>query len=469
MLNSLLVLVRPGAIHLPWGMTRPSAFGIRIAFLVALQFGFLPIARPAPPQEHPSATKPDARQNKAPASTETEEQLALVEAIQSSDNNPQVIIQKLQSFLAHYLPPRLRREVVLRAICSYAMVANAPDVIVKYGTTLLELTPDDPKVLNLLVDALDRQNDQASRILAIDYNSRLLKIAERERDDEAIAGGNKEALDEWPKRIAALYTRLGKLYRESGDNTKASGNYEQSYSTYPAASTAEQLGDLTSIQGDAKRALDYYLTAFAFPEETPNIVHREEVRRKLGNIYLAQHHSEKELGDLILARYDSLMIQLSARFSSNESPNAGTQDPFKFIVEKLDGTSLLPISGYRGKILVVDFWATWCGPCREQGPLFDQVAQTFKSDSRIAFIALSVDEDRSGVGAFVKKVGWTVPIAYAQGMNDALNVSELPTLVIFDARGKIVDREEGLLPETFAEQLTQRLRKVLQDSTAGRK
>jgi thiol-disulfide isomerase/thioredoxin len=447
-------------------MRSKSELAIRVAYLLLAVLGTLGVTRANPPQQLPAA-KPESHEDKPPASTDTEEQLALVEAIQSSDNNPQVIIQKLQSFLVRY-PHSSRREVVLRAICSYAMEANAQDVIVKYGTMLLELAPDDPKVLNLLVDALGRQDDQANRDLVIDYNLRLLKIAERERDEEAIAGGSKEAVDVWPKRIAALYTRLGKLYRESGDNAKALSNYEQSYATYPAAGGAEQLGDLASIHGDTQRAMDYYLTAFAFPEENPDLAHRQEIRRKLGSIYLEQHRSEKELGDLILARYDSLTVQLAGRFTSAKSPNAGTEDPFKFVVEKLDG-SPLPMSGYQGKILVMDFWATWCGPCRAQGPLLDQVATTFKGDSRLAFIALNVDEDRSGVEMFVKQVGWTVPIAYAEGMNEILNVRELPTLVIFDAQAKMVDREEGLIPETFAGQLTQRLRKILQDSADSKK
>jgi thiol-disulfide isomerase/thioredoxin len=448
-------------------MKRFSQLGIRVAFLLVLALGFQCVATPAPQQEQPPAAKAEAEESKAQASTESEEQLALLAAIQSSDNNPQLIIQNLESFLAQY-PHSSRREVVLRTICSYALVANAPDAVVKYGRMLLEITPDDPKVLNLLVDALDRQNDPASRGLAIEYNEQLMKIAEGERDREAISGGGKETLDDWTKRIATLYARLGKLYRESGDAEKAAGNFEKSYETYPSASAAEQLGDLASIHGNAARALDNYLTAFAFPEENPDLAHRQEVRRKLGSAYLTQHHSEDNLGDLVLARYDSLMGQLSGRFSTRKNPNAGDQDPLKFVVEKLDGTPL-PMAGYQGKVLVVDFWATWCGPCREQGPLLDQVADTFKSDPRIAFIALNVDEDRSGVGTFVQQAGWTVPIAYAQGLNEVLDVTELPTLVVFDRQGKIADREEGFLPGTFVEQLTQRLRKVLQGSTESKK
>jgi thiol-disulfide isomerase/thioredoxin len=435
--------------------------------LLVLAFCFLAIARADPQQNERSAAKPEAGNSKTPTSADAKEQQFLADALQSSANNPQATIENLESFLARF-PHSSRREVVLRTLCSYALVANAPDVTVKYGRMLLEMTPDDPELLNLLVVTLSRQNDPTSRNLAIEYNSRLIKITEGERDREAISGESKEPFDEWSKRIATLYSRQGMLCRESGDIGKAVSNYESSYAIYPTASAAEQLGDLTSMEGNSSRAIDYYLTAFAFPEEDPDLLHRQEIRKKLGSLYLIQHHSEDDLGNLILARYDSLMVKLAGRFSTVGDQNAGVQDPFKFVVEKLDGTPL-PMAGYQGKVLVVDFWATWCGPCRIQGQLLDKVAEAFHNDSRVEFIALNVDEDHSVVGPFVKQAGWTVPVAYAKGLEQLLNVRGLPTLVIFDRQGRMVDREGGLIPETFVDELTQRLRKVLQGQAESNK
>ena len=414
-----------------------------------------------------SAAQPAENASATQASPDAEEQNALNEAFASAQNNPQIIIKNLQAFLDRF-PHSSRREVVLRTICSYALVANAPGVIVQYGQMLLAMTPEDPKLLNLLIDALARQNDPASRTVAIDYTSRLVKIAETERDRAASSGDNESVSKQWTERIATTYAKLAGLFRDSGDIDKAMSNYEKSYAAYPTARVAEQQGDLASIKGDSDRAIDYYLTAFAFPDKNPDPGHRQEIRRKLGSLYLAQHHSETGLGDLVLSRYDALMPQLAGRLPGDKPQNTGIQDPFKFVLERADGTPL-PMAVYHGKVLVVDFWATWCGPCRVQGQLVDQVAQSFRADPSIVFLSLNMDEDRSRVPAFLKQAGWTVPVAYAQGLDQLLNVRELPTLVVFDRQGQIVYRENGLDPQTFVEDLSKRLREALQESASSRR
>jgi thiol-disulfide isomerase/thioredoxin/predicted negative regulator of RcsB-dependent stress response len=391
---------------------------------------------------------------------DADEQAALNQAFRSAQSNPQLIIKNLQAFLDRY-PHSSRREAVLRTICSYALAANAPGVIVQYGQMLLAMTPDDPKLLNLLIDALARQNDQPSRNLAIDYTARLIRIAEAERDRAALAGGNDNAAEQWTQRIASTYAKLAGLHRDSGDIDKAASDLEKSYATYATARAAEQLGDLAMIKGDSARAMDFYLTAFAFPDKGSDPIQRQEIRRKLGSLYIAQHHSEQGLGDLVLSRYDSLMPQLASRFSGGQPQNAGIQDPFKFVLERMDGTRL-SLADYHGKVLLLDFWATWCGPCRMQGKLVDQVAQNFHADPNIVFLSLNMDQDRSGVPAFLKQAGWNVPAAYAQGLDQLLGVTELPTLVVFDRQGRIVFREEGLDPDTFVEVLSKHLRETLE-------
>ena len=148
----------------------------------------------------------------------------------------------------------------------------------------------------MLIEALARENDPASRTRAIDYTSRLVKIAEDQRDRASGAAGSHNTVEPWAERIAALYAQRAGFYRDSGDLDKAFADYEKSYATYPTARVAEQLGDVALAKGDSARAMDYYLTAFAFPDKSPDPAHRQEIRRKLGSLYVAQHHSETWFG-----------------------------------------------------------------------------------------------------------------------------------------------------------------------------
>jgi thiol-disulfide isomerase/thioredoxin len=178
---------------------------------------------------------------------------------------------------------------------------------------------------------------------------------------------------------------------------------------------------------------------------------------------VALHASEKGLGDLLLARYDELERTLASRFQDSRQPNANLRDPFAFVLKRPDGTSLT-LADYRGKVLVLEFWATWCGPCRVEGKLFERVVETFRNDPAAVFLAVNVDQDQASVPAFVKEEQWTTPLVYAQGLDRLLGVQSLPTLLIFDRNGHVVFRLEGLAFSSFVETVEKKVRETLEQA-----
>ena len=376
-----------------------------------------------------------------------------------------MLIKNLESFLERF-PASTRREQVIQFIYKSALRANDPQTAIEYGQKLLGLKPDDTALLSSLVDLLDQQGDASSRAQALQYAMRLVERAEMELKESAQSAAGKEKVpDSLNIMLAVAYLTRGKLYAKSGEADKAAAEYEKSYAAYPSQQLAERLGDLAAKKNDLKRALDEYATAFAFPDPGFTPSQREEVRRKLGSCYLALHPSEQGLGDLVLARYDELVRALAPRFQDSRQPNANLRDPFAYVLERTDG-SPLPLADYRGKILVLEFWATWCGPCRLEGRLLERVSQNFRNEPAAVFLAVNVDEERGSVPEYVKEEQWTTPVVYSQGLDRLLGVQALPTLVIFDRNGHVVFRQEGLVVSSFVETLDKKVREALRQSVA---
>jgi thiol-disulfide isomerase/thioredoxin len=442
--------------HVP-GFTRHCFFLSLLCALCAAP-GWRAAQGPAAPAGAPPAT---------PLSSGAQESEALQEAVRSSADNPQALIKNLEEFLRRF-PQSARREQVLEAIYESARRGNDSQTAIEYGGELLKLRPNDAGLLSSLVELLDRQENALGRAQALEYTTNFVQRAEKELQESARSAGGKEKVPESATvKLAAAYLIRGKLYAGSAQPALAQADYEKSYVLYPSRRGAELLGDLAAAGNDFKRALDQYVTAFAFPGVDPAPAHKEEIRRKLGSCYRALHPSEEGLGDLVLVRYDALVREMAGRFQeARPQPGADPHDPFAYVLERPNGPPLR-LADYRGKVLVMEFWATWCGACRLEGKLVERVAENFRNEPGVQFLAVNVDEDHTAVPAFLKAEQWTTTVAYSQGLERPLAVQSLPTLVIFDRRGLVVYRLEGLEPGSFMEALDKKVREVLRQPEAG--
>ena len=117
-----------------------------------------------------------------------------------------------------------------------------------------------------------------------------------------------------------------------------------------------------------------------------------------------------------------------------------------FKLPTADGKTL-KLSDYKGKAVIVDFWATWCPPCRKGIP--DLIALKKKYGSKgFEVIGISVDQDtKSDVVPFIKNQGINYPVVYADNnvVTQYGGIEAIPTSFVIDKQGKIVASYQGLM------------------------
>ena len=126
---------------------------------------------------------------------------------------------------------------------------------------------------------------------------------------------------------------------------------------------------------------------------------------------------------------------------------AAEAQTFNFSAPDLNGKQM-SIKQWLGHPIVVDFWATWCAPCRRQVPELEELYEKYKKTKGLVVIGVSCDsiqgEGRGAVGPFVEEFGVTYPIVMAsEGLVDALGVEALPTTYFVNPKGQIVSRIVG--------------------------
>jgi thiol-disulfide isomerase/thioredoxin len=158
---------------------------------------------------------------------------------------------------------------------------------------------------------------------------------------------------------------------------------------------------------------------------------------------------------VVLRAYDRTAALVQARETALKAvnPNKGVTDAFEFRLSGLRGQTLR-LADFRGKILVVDFWATWCVPCRAQHPLLEQLKAKYHSDAGVTFVSINSDEDRAAVKPFLAQQKWSDDIYFEDGLAQFYRVSSIPTTMVFNARGEMVSRLPGFAPELYVQSIT---------------
>ncbi len=128
------------------------------------------------------------------------------------------------------------------------------------------------------------------------------------------------------------------------------------------------------------------------------------------------------------------------------APITGAPAP-EFTLKDLDSQDLT-LSAYRGQVVLINFWATWCGPCRDEMPALERRYEQLK-DLGLVVLAVNLDEPITEVSAFANEYGLTFPVLLDPGavVNDLYRVRAYPTTFILNREGVIRRLHIGSMTE----------------------
>jgi thiol-disulfide isomerase/thioredoxin len=118
----------------------------------------------------------------------------------------------------------------------------------------------------------------------------------------------------------------------------------------------------------------------------------------------------------------------------------------EFTLRGLAGSNL-SLREQRGRVVMINFWATWCGPCRQEMPLLDQMYRRYR-DMGFVLMGINVEDDARKAGDMARALGVRYPVLFdtKKAASKAYGVSAMPTTVLLDRDGRVRYLHKGYRP-----------------------
>jgi thiol-disulfide isomerase/thioredoxin len=325
---------------------------------------------------------------------------------------------------------------------------------------VLARRPDDLGILEAVARSLVAGDSREGWERALRYARRSQDLLLQQRNEVSRSGRTSpEFQDQVDREISTALLSEARATGNLGRPPDALFLARRAFETYPTAEGAREAARWSETLGqplDAARAMADAVTVGG-PRAT--LDDRARDRARMDELYRQAKGSAAGEGDLLLESFDRNVALMHARQVRTRAsdPNASVADPMDFTVTALDG-SKFKMDTLKGKVVVLDFWATWCIPCREEHPMIEQVRRQFADNQDVVFLAINTDDNRDLVKPFLDQTHWDDRVYFDDGLSRKLAVMSLPTTIVFDRSGKVFGRLAGFSTAAqFVSTLTDRI------------